>query len=396
MTEKKKRQPAKKLAADPSIYGVVLAGGSGTRFWPKSRLKSPKQLCVLGNETAPMLEITLDRFAPLVAPSRRMIITHKEQLSATRKIAGKKCPLLIAEPQARNTAPALALAALAIEKSWRPGIHGNDRETDGRDAGPVMVSMHADHVITNLENFNEVIRRAVAIARTGRLTLLGVIPAWPETGYGYIERGHALHLRPFDNNVYGYEVAGFREKPDFKTASRYVESGAFLWNSGLFVFPVRTLLRELDQSLPGDMKKLRACLRKNVKPGENPFDQAKLARVYPRLEKISIDEAVLEKSREIAVVDADFGWQDIGSWDALGKAFPPTDSAGNLVNGDAVLVDTENTTIDSDGPLVAAIGLKNMVVVHHKGAILVCPKDRAQDVKYVVEALKAGKRTDLL
>jgi mannose-1-phosphate guanylyltransferase len=388
MTGKKKRKPEKKLATDRSIYGVVLAGGSGTRFWPKSRLKSPKQLCALGNQKASMLEITLDRFAPLVAPSRRMIVTHREQLAATRKTAGKKCPLLIPEPEARNTAPALALAALAIEKA----CGGEDSTTEE----PVMISMHADHVITDIENFNEVIQRAVTIARTGRLTLLGVVPDYPETGYGYIERGHALHLRPLEERGYGYEVAGFREKPDYKTASRYVASGDFLWNSGLFVFPVRTLLRELDRSIPGDMKKLRSCLRKTVRPGQNPFDEARLARVYPRLTKISIDEAVLEKSREIAVVDATFGWQDIGSWDALGKAFPPSDETGNLVYGEAVLIDTENSTIDSDGPLVAAIGLKDMIVVHHKGAILVCPKDRAQDVKLVVETLKAAKRTELI
>ena len=383
MSKLKKNNPVQKLASDLSVYGVVLAGGSGTRFWPKSRLKTPKQLCALGGQEQAMLSVTLDRFAPLVAPKRRMIVTHREQLTATKKIAGAKCPLLLPEPQAKNTAPAIALAALAIE-----------RLAEGTD--PVMISMHADHVITDLNEFNAVVTRAVATARSGWLTLLGVVPSYPETGYGYIERGQALHLQPFDGTNSPYEVAGFREKPDLATAQRYVESGRFLWNSGLFVFPVKTLLAELEQRLPKDMKALRSCLKKSVGPGKNPFDEAKLAKVYPRLTKISIDEAVLEKSQKIAVIDADFGWQDVGSWDALAKAFPATDENGNLIYGKAVTIDTSNTIIDTDGPLVATIGLHDMVVVHHKGAILVCPKSRAQEVKKIVEALQAGKRKDLL
>lgn len=384
----KGKKSARALASDPSIFGVVLAGGSGTRFWPKSRLKKPKQLCALGDDRKTMLEVTLDRFDALVPPSRRMIVTHREQQAATRRVAGRKCPLIISEPDARNTAAALALAALAIDRTASAG------KPTGQE--PVMISVHADHVISNIDAFHDVLERAVSIARNGRLTLLGVVPGYPETGYGYIERGPALHLRPFDDTVAGYEVAGFREKPDLATATRYVDSGQFFWNSGLFVFPVRALLQELERNLPDHVKKLRSCLRKSAARGKSPFDETKLARIYPRLEKISIDQGVLEKSHNLAVVDASFGWQDVGSWDALDKAFPPAGPTRNLVCGDAIVIDTENTTIDTDGPLVATIGLRDMIVVHHKGAILVCPKDRAQDVKLVVEALKAKKRTDLV
>lgn len=362
-----------------SLHGVVLAGGSGTRFWPKSRLKTPKQLCALGGQKKAMLAVTLDRFDALVPPKRRMIITHEAQAQATRKIAGKKCQLVIPEPEARNTAPALALAALAIEAS-RPGEN------------PVMISMHADHVITDLAAFDATVARAVAVAANGYLTLLGVVPGWPETGYGYIERGQALHLYPFSEANSAWEVAAFREKPDQETARKYVASGRFLWNSGLFVFPVRTLLAELEQQLPRDMKALRSCLRKKTTPGQNPFDVNKLDRVYPKLTRISIDEAVLEKSERIAVVEARFGWQDVGSWDALLRAFPASDQNGNLVAGPAIMMDTSDTTVDSDGPLVATIGLKGMVVVHHKGAILVCPRERAQDVKKLVELLQKGPK----
>ncbi|MEY4631368.1 MAG: hypothetical protein RIQ81_1488 [Pseudomonadota bacterium] len=386
MAKKQKKRSASKAKFPGElgrrIFGVVLAGGSGTRFWPKSRLKTPKQLCSLGGQKKAMLQVTLDRFDSMVPPARRMIITHVEQAAATRKVSGTKCRVVIPEPQARNTAPALALAALAIK-------HASESINPGID--PIMISMHADHVITDLPAFHQVISRAVSVAANGYLTLLGVLPGWPETGYGYIERGQALHLYPFSETNAGFEVAGFREKPDLETARKYVASGRFLWNSGLFVFPVSTLLEELERSLPKDMKMLRGCLKKKPAKDGNPFDMKKLARVYPKLTKISIDEAVLEKSDRIAVVDADFGWQDVGSWDALSRAFPATDKEGNLVEGPAVLLDTSDTTIDSDGPLVAAIGLKGMVIVHHKGAILVCPKERAQDVKKVVEKLQQGK-----
>lgn len=389
MAKRKSRKNADRanlpVVHDHRVFGVVLAGGSGTRFWPKSRQKTPKQLCALGGQKKAMLQVTLDRFDGMIPPSRRMIITHTEQATATRKISGSKCRLVIPEPQARNTAPALAVAALAIK-------HASERLDLEMD--PILISMHADHVITDLSAFRQVIARAVGIAGNGYLTLLGVVPGWPETGYGYIERGQALHLYPFSESNSGYEVAGFREKPDLDTARKYVSSGRFLWNSGLFVFPVSTLLRELERSLPQDMKMLRGCLKKRAAADGNPFDMKKLARIYPRLTKISIDEAVLEKSDRIAVVDADFGWQDVGSWDALSRAFPVTDKAGNLVEGPAVLLDTSDTTIDTDGPLVAAIGLTGMVVVHHKGAILVCPKDRAQDVKKIVEKLQKGSRAE--
>lgn len=384
-----------------NAYGVVLAGGSGTRFWPKSRLKNPKQLCSLGPSAKAMLAITLDRFDKMIPVEQRIIVTHRAQLSATRKCAQRKCKLIIPEPQARNTAPALAIAALAIEAMADKKLKALARRGSGAISSktnnePIMISVHADHVIADLPEFNHVIQNAIRVARNGWLTLLGVVPKYPETGYGYIERGPSLHLEPLSENSTGYQVAAFKEKPDMATAKSYLESQRFLWNSGLFVFPVKLLLAELDEHLPDDMRALRKCVKARFKVGENPIDTDRLAKVYPKLTKISIDEAILEKSKNIAVVDADFGWQDVGSWDALSKAFPATDSANNLVSGDAVLIDSNDTTIDTDGPLVAAIGLSNMIVVCHKGAVLVCPKDRAQEVKKVVEQLQQQKRLDLL
>lgn len=388
--KKRSKKTRPENSAFTNSFGVVLAGGSGTRFWPKSRLKTPKQLCALGNNTQAMLAITLDRFDRMIPPERRLIVTHREQLNATRKCAGRKCPCIIPEPQARNTAPAIALAALAIEAM------ASVKKASDPETGPIMISVHADHVINDLPEFRRTLERAIKVAQGGWLTLLGVVPGYPETGYGYIERGPSLHLEPMSDDASGFQVAAFKEKPDLQTAENYVASKRFLWNSGLFVFPVRQLLKELDQHLPADMKALRKCIKTRFRTGESPVDTARLARIYPKLTKISIDEAILEKSKNIAVVDADFDWQDVGSWDALSKAFPASDPAGNLVAGPTILVDTTNTTIDTDGPLVAAVGLKDMVVVCHKGAILVCPKNRAQEVKKVVEKLQAGKKKQLL
>jgi len=355
-------------------YAVILAGGSGTRFWPKSRQKSPKQLCKLGGAKTTMLEATLKRLQGVIPPARRIIVTHKDQVIATRKIAGKQCARVIPEPEARNTANAIALAALEV-----------DRMAGGKPA--IMVSLHADALVTKIAEFKACVTKAVKVAASGRLTLMGIVPRYAETGYGYIERGPPL------DGLVGYAVSGFREKPDATTAAEYLRSGRFLWNSGIFVFPVELLLSELRQRLPDSMNALEKVL--GTKKSFAALKGQDLARTYKMLPKIAIDNAVLEVSKNIAVIDADIGWQDIGSWDALSTAFP-VDSSGNLTFGPAIMIDSRNTTIDTDGPLVATIGLDDMVVVHAKGAILVCPKSRAQDVKKVVEELQRRRLKTLL
>ena len=356
-----------------NVYAVILAGGSGTRFWPKSRQKLPKQLCALGGSSETMLEITLGRLDGFVPPERRLIVTHKDQAESTRKIAGARCPAVIAEPEARNTANALALAAIEVTKMG-----------GGSDA--IMLSLHADHVIEKVELFKDALTTAVTVARTGDLCLIGIVPKYPETGYGYIERGGARGEKG------AFKVASFREKPERKLAEEFVASKKFYWNAGLFVFPVSTLLSELAAKLPATVDALR-LLAASV-PTLTKADPVAFAQVYQSLPKISIDHAVLEVSKKVSVVEADIGWQDVGSWDALSQCFK-TDAAGNFIQGDALMIDSQGCTVDTDGPLTALLGIKDMVVVHARGAILVCPKDRAQDVKLIVDRLKESGRSDL-
>lgn len=361
-------------AVPENVFAVILAGGSGTRFWPKSRQKWPKQLCSLGGSRETMIEITLRRLDGFIPPERRIIVTHKDQAEATKKIVGDSCPLIIAEPDARNTANALALAALQIEKM-------------SKHSHPIMVSLHADHVIEREDAFKESICTAIEVAKSEELCLVGIVPKYPETGYGYIERGVVR------NEPGAFRVASFREKPDLKTAETFVASKKFYWNAGLFVFPVGLFLDELGARLPATVKALRELGDSAKSFGS--IDQQRFAQVYSSLPKISVDHAVLEVSKRVSVVEADIGWQDVGSWDALAAGFK-TDQQGNFVQGDAMLLDSSGCTVDTDGPFTALLGLKDIVVVHAKGAILVCPKQRSQDVKLVVDRLKELGRSELI
>lgn len=360
------------------VFAVILAGGSGTRFWPKSRHLRPKQLCRLGGQEMTMIEMTLARLDGFIPPERRIIVTHKDQIQETKRLVGGRVKTYLAEPEAKNTANALALAALEIQELAR-----------GSQQIPVMISLHADHMIRDEARFRLDLLQATALAKDGKLTLLGVVPEYAETGFGYIERGE-----PVSGHRQGFNVASFREKPDFVTAKTYVESGKFYWNAGLFVWRVDVLIGELKRTLAASLEKLLQVLD----TGAGSFtrvEPALLAEVYRSLPKISIDHAVLETSTNVAVVPTDVGWQDIGSWDGLARSFK-ADADGNLLFGDGVLLNSSGTTVDSDGPFVAALGVKDLVVVANGGAVLVCPKEKAQDVKKIVEWLEAKGRRELL
>lgn len=368
------------VPAQSDVYAVILAGGSGTRFWPKSRLATPKQLCNIGGGDKTMLERTLARLDGFIPPERRIIITHQAQLELTRSIVGNSCKTVLGEPEARNTANALALATLQVN-----AMHGSSGQP------PIMVSLHADHVIRHEERFLQVLTDAIAVARHGFLTLVGIVPQYAETGYGYIERGLPLTGKDMPDGA--QIVASFREKPGKSDAETYVASGRFLWNAGYFVWRTDVILEELRERLPQSIAALEAV------PHSSPHGYAQtpiaaLAAAYATLPKIAIDHAVMEVSRRVAVIPADIGWQDVGSWDAISRSFP-VDHAGNWQAGDTLLIDTHHTTVDSDGPFVATIGVHDLVVVASRGAILVCAKDRAQDVKQIVEWLGARGRHDL-
>lgn len=362
------------------VYAVVLAGGSGTRFWPKSRHKKPKQLCALGNTDETMLETTLHRLDGFIPPERRIIVTHVDQAEATKRVAKGLCHHVVPEPEARNTANAVALGAFEI------------KALAGRQAHPIMLSLHADALIKKVPEFLACAKTSIAVARKGNLTLFGIVPKYPETGYGYIERGGKLD-GSFEGRA-GYSVASFREKPELAVATEYVKSGRFYWNAGIFCWPVDLFLGELSSSQPEIVEALDKLLSKHSGcVCEFPFE--KLRQTYCGLPKISVDHAVLERSKRVAMVEADIDWQDVGSWDALSETFP-VDAKGNLALGDALLIDCEGTTVDTDGPLAAAVGLKDMVVVCSGGAILVCPKSKAQEVKRIVDTLKEKGRKEYL
>lgn len=363
--------------APANAYAVILAGGSGTRFWPKSRQKHPKQLCKIGDQGMTMIEKTLHRIDGYIPPDRRIIVTHKDQLAKTKEIVGDACRYMIAEPEARNTAAALALAALEIQ-----ALH------KGASA-PVMVSLHADHIIENEPAFRDDLSRAIAVAEKGYLTLLGVKPTGPATGFGYIERGPAL-----SNAAEAFRVASFREKPNLETATAYVARGNFYWNAGYFVWRVDTLIGELKEHLAVTIDNL-AAYQAREKKLFSEGDPSKLAEVYKTLPKVAIDNAILEVSKNVAVIATHFGWHDVGSWDALDDC-TPADANGNHLSGDVLTIGCKNITVDADSAFVACIGLDDIVVVQTKDAILVCPKSRAQEVKAVVEALAEKKRTALL
>lgn len=318
-----------------------------------------------------MLETTLGRLDGLIPKERRVIVTHVDQVDSTKQIAQGACDHFLAEPEARDTANALAMASLYIKK------------IAGKDA--LLVSLHADAVITRVDVFRETVQQLLNNARNGYISLLGVLPLYPETGYGYIEKGKEIH------GGHALHVASFREKPDLETAEFYLASGNYCWNAGIFAWKNSVLIDELSLRLPNSIQLLNSYFESS----DSSRDFNALKYIYNKLPKISIDHAVLEVSDNIAVIEADIGWQDIGSWDALSRCFD-TDSEGNLFYGDVLAIDTKNTTVDTDGAFVACVGLEDVAVVSSKGAILVCPKGRAQEVKSVVARLKDQGRSELL
>lgn len=365
-------------------YCVILAGGSGTRFWPKSRHLMPKQLCKIGSKDMTMLELTIERLEGFVPPQRRIIVTHKDQFVATQNLVGDSVAHIIAEPEARNTAAALTLAALVIKD-----LH-TSKVTAGNKA-PIMLSIHADHVIRDPEGFRTVLQKAITTAEQDYLTLVGIVPQSPETGFGYIECGPAIGSA----NTQAKQVTSFREKPPRKVAEEYVASGRFLWNAGYFIWKIDVLLAALQKHLPKTLAGIKTGLGASPKMCINRAPTPELAAAYGQVNKDSIDQGLIEKSERIAVIPADIGWQDVGSWDALGSTFG-TDENKNYVSGDALFIDAKNMTVDTDGTLVACLGVNDLIVVKSGNAILVCPKDRAQDVKLIVEELKAQGRKDLV
>jgi len=353
---------------------VILAGGRGTRFWPRSRRRRAKQvLNVVGEQT--LIRQTFDRTRALAPPERTWVITNEYLRDViVQQLPEVPAAQVIAEPAQRNTAPAIGLAAHLVALGA------------GREA--VLGVFPSDQVISREAAFRRVLRAAIGGARRGNIVVLGIKPRWPETGYGYIEfaRRPAAGAR----RAALEPVAGFKEKPGLAVARRYLRSGRYYWNSGMFVWSAATILDALALHLP----RTAAILDKIARD----FSPETLARLYPECENISVDYAVMEKVGNVVGLPCDFGWNDVGSWNAVYELVKH-DAAGNAARGEAWLLNARNNYLDvegSPGKLVAVIGVDDLVVVDSPDALLVVRRDRAQDVSKVVQWLEKVKREELL
>ncbi len=353
-----------------ALYPVIMAGGSGTRFWPLSRQARPKQFLPLASKQ-PLITDTAARLKGLASVKDTFIVCGPRHAKAAAKLVkGLPKANLLVEPVARNTAPAIALAAVQVA---------------ARDPKGVMVVLPSDHHVADVPAFKRTLADAADLAEAGHLVTLGIKPSRPETGYGYIQLGGPLEGE-------GRKVRAFKEKPDLETARAYVASGDYLWNGGIFVFRVDVILEAFARHMP-EMQKGLDALRKAV--GKRTFG-AVLKKVFPKLPSTSIDYGVMEKAANIAVLPGDFGWSDVGSFAAIPEV-RPADANGNVVSGaQAVVVDCHNCVVLADKRPLSVVGLTDMVVVDSGDAVLVVPKDKSQDVRKVVEALKARKLTKFL
>ena len=360
------------------LYAVILAGGSGTRFWPLSRHLYPKQLLrIMGDDT--LIQQTMRRVLGCVEPDRVLISTNPAQAESIRVQLGEWKDRLegnfVIEPEGRNTAPAIGLAALEVTR----------RDPDG-----VMVILPADHVVKGEPRFQAAVRLGARLAEAGHLVTFGIKPIRPETGYGYIQPKRVPRLGK-EARLAGYPVARFIEKPDAKTAARYLKAGTFYWNSGMFVWKAATILEEIDKHQPALGRGL-GRIKQLLDAGATRTD---IDGLYRELPSVSIDTGVMERSAHAAMIPVDFRWSDVGNWSSI-EEVAPRDKSGNVINGKVVDLDSRRSIIYADRRLVATIGLSDMVVVDTPDATLVCPKERSQDVKKVVEILRKQKAPEQL
>lgn len=352
-------------------YGVIMAGGGGTRFWPLSRQAMPKQMLNLSGKDR-MINETIDRLGGIVDRGDIFIVTNEKQADKMLECVDGRLEKshILSEPAARNTAACIGYAAMEIVKKYGDGV---------------MCIFPSDHFIRNEAAFTEVLGQAVQAAEEqDKLITIGITPAFPSTGYGYIrfDRSEAAVAK---------RVEEFREKPDLQTATAYVESGNYAWNSGMFVWKASTILKKFEQLLPD----IYSCLVKIGQSMGTPEEQQVIQEIYPVIPKISIDYGILERSDDVLVISGEFGWNDVGSWDMM-KVIYDADDSGNIIVGDQVNLDTTNTISFSSGKMIATVGVDNLVIVETEDAVLVCSKDRVQDVKTVVDVLQEKGRTDLL
>lgn len=347
-------------------YAVVMAGGGGTRLWPASREGRPKQLMSIGTGKAGLLSTAVERAAGVVSKNNVLVVTAEEQAeSVVRELRGIGTEQILIEPVGRNTAPCIGLAAAVLSS---------------RDENALIAVLPADHHIKNEKEFKKLAGIALRQASKGYIVTLGIRPNRPETGYGYIKIGD-----PVDMAEGVYWSKGFVEKPDLSTAERYLREADYLWNSGMFFMRAKRILSEMDRVMP-ELASALGLLAKAYRAGRDEFER-ELKRIYPGLEAVSIDYGVMEKVNELQVIPADPGWNDVGSWSALEEILVQ-DEKGNVREGDACFIESRNCIAYSDdGKMIALLGIEDMVVISSGKGVLVCPKQRAQDVRKIVDIL---------
>lgn len=332
------------------LKAVIMAGGKGERFWPYSRDDNPKQcLRIISKKT--MVEDTIDRLKPIIEKKDIHIIANKELSEKIKEYAPNVNYVI--EPMRRNTAAAIGLAAINL------------------DEDDIMFVETTDHVYKDNKDYLNHVKKAAEIAEKGRIVLIGIKPTHPHTGLGYIEKGGVLGKGDIDT----YQVSGFKEKPDLNTAKDYIKSGKYLWNSGMFISKVSVMLDAIRNDMP-ELHKALINIKKSPESIKEEFE---------KLESVSIDYGIMEKNKELAVIEADMHWDDIGDWLAM-ERFHEKDKDGNTIQAENVAIDTKNSIIFGD-KLVATLGIEDLVVVTTKDAVLVCKKDRAQELKSLVKKL---------
>ncbi|MDZ4802632.1 MAG: sugar phosphate nucleotidyltransferase [Bryobacteraceae bacterium] len=356
-----------------SHYGLILAGGRGTRFWPRSRRAKAKQvLSFLGERT--LIQQTVDRLAPVIPPERMWILTNdylRDEIIAQLPEVPKK--QILAEPAQRNTAPCIGLAAHILSSI---------------DKDAVMGVFPADHIISKPKRYIRLVKPAFKAAEAGNIAVIGIQPRWAETGYGYVEfKGNDIE----PGSTTPQPVASFQEKPDAKKAKKFLAAKRFYWNAGMFFWKASVLTEALRQFQP----KIWSLLAGLPAFNSRQFG-TKVREVFPLCENISIDYAVLEKAKNVVGIAADdIGWSDVGSWNAVYELLP-RDAQGNAAVSDALLSDATGCYVDAKGKLVALLGVKDLVIVDTPDALLIVDRNRAQEVGSIVKAIEARKREDLL
>jgi len=354
------------------VTAMIMAGGRGERFWPKSRKSLPKQFLSLTDDGVTMIQDTVSRILPLVDMEDIYIVTNRDY----KELAMEQLPELpeenvLCEPVGRNTAPCVGLAAMHIGSKYDDAL---------------MIVLPSDHLIKYNSMFLNVLRDACAVAEKGEnLTTIGITPNYPETGYGYIK------FDPDQSEGRAYSVERFVEKPDLKTAKKYLADESYLWNSGMFVWKVSTILADIEKYIPNTYEGLV-----KIKEAIGTEEQdAVLEAEFQKMESESIDYGIMEKADHIYVIPGTFGWDDVGSWLAVGR-IRSTNEFGNTVHGNVIIVETKNSIIEGTDKLIAAVGLKDIIVVDTDDALLICDKGHAGDIKKVLENLRICNRNEYI